>query len=354
MIASGLSFDDVAEANGARASGEEGALTAVTRDIVVMGASAGGIETLRRLVADLPESYKGSIFVVVHLGAESRSELPAILSRAGPLPAVRAEDGMPIKRGVIHVAPPNNHLLVQPGRLAVVHGPRENRHRPAIDPLFRSAAWAYGPRVVGVVLSGSLDDGTAGLWAIKSCGGTTVVQEPSEALYSDMPTNAMMHNRVDHRLLISEIAPLLAKFASEPISGIARVSPPASIGEEIEYMLINRGIEATERLGALSPFTCPSCRGALWEIGEGGHLRYRCHTGHAFSQESLLLDQGTAAEESVYIALRAVEEKAGILRRLAHRLSEPASDVKNDYEQRANDLEATADVLRGLLAGDRT
>jgi len=205
-----------------------------------------------------------------------------------------------------------------------------------------------------VVLSGSLDDGTAGLWAIKSCGGTTVVQEPSEALYSDMPTNAMMHNRVDHRLLISEIAPLLAKFASEPISGIARVSPPASIGEEIEYMLINRGIEATERLGALSPFTCPSCRGALWEIGEGGHLRYRCHTGHAFSQESLLLDQGTAAEESVYIALRAVEEKAGILRRLAHRLSEPASDVKNDYEQRANDLEATADVLRGLLAGDRT
>jgi two-component system chemotaxis response regulator CheB len=327
------------------------ATATVTRDIVTLGASAGGIETLRRLVSGLPDSYPGAIFVVVHIGPESRSEIPAILSRAGPLPAVRAEHGMPIRHGVIHIAPPDEHLLVEPGRLAVVHGPVENRHRPAIDPLFRSAAWAYGPRVVGVVLSGSLDDGTAGLWAIKSCGGTTIVQEPSEALYPDMPNNALMHNRVDHRLLLNDIAPLLAQFAREPLRPARGPSPPASIKDEIEFARVNRGTDAMARLGHLSAFTCPTCRGALWEIDEGGHLRYRCHTGHAFSQASLLLDQGTAAEESLYIALRTVEEKAMSLRRLADRMTGRSAALRADYESRASEMESTADVLRGLLAG---
>lgn len=327
------------------------AVAVATRDIVTIGASAGGVETLRRLVGEFPENYKGAIFVVVHVYAEARSELAAILSRAGPLPAVRAVDGMPIKHGQIHVAPPNQHLLLEHGRLSVVHGPLENRHRPAIDPLFRSAAWTYGPRVVGVVLSGSLDDGTAGLWAIKSCGGTTIVQEPSEALYPDMPANAMMHNRIDHRLLVSDIAPLLVQLADTPIAGVPSHRAPEAIKDEIDFAKISAGLPEIVRLGNISPFTCPSCRGALWEIDEGGHLRYRCHTGHAFSQESLLLEQGSAAEESLYVALRAVEEKAGALRRLAQR-SLRSPGIGDDYERRASDLESTAGVLRGLLAGD--
>jgi two-component system chemotaxis response regulator CheB len=325
---------------------------AVTRDIVVIGASAGGIETLRRLVAALPETYSGAVLVVVHIGAESRSEIPAILSRAGPLSAVEAEDGMPVKHGRIHVAKPDFHLLVEPGRLLVVRGPPENRHRPAIDPLFRSAAWAYGPRVVGAVLSGSLDDGTAGLWAIKSCGGTTIVQEPSEALYPDMPSNALMHNRVDHRLLVSDIAPMLVSLANEPIQVAHALAPSPAIKDEIEYAKMNQTAVATSRLGALSPFTCPSCRGALWEIDEGGHLRYRCHTGHAFSQPSLLVEQTTAAEQSLYIALRAVHEKAATLRRMAERWGDRSASLREDYERRVADLDATADMLRKLLAGE--
>lgn len=320
--------------------------------MVTIGASAGGVETLRRLVGELPEDCAGALFVVVHVNAEARSELAAILRRAGRLPAVRAEDGMPIKHGQIHVAPPNQHLLLERGRLGVVHGPLENPHRPAIDPLFRSAAWTYGPRVVGVVLSGSLDDGSAGLWAIKSCGGTTIVQEPSEALYPDMPANAMMHNRIDYRLLLSDIASKLVQLAAEPIPDLPPFSPPESIKDELEFIRFNGGMQEIGRLGNISPFTCPTCRGALWEIDECGHLRYRCHTGHAFSQDSLLLEQGSAAEESLYTALRAVEEKAGALRRLAERWSGRSPNIRGDYERRANELESTANVLRGLLAGE--
>ncbi|HYS13311.1 MAG TPA: chemotaxis protein CheB [Burkholderiaceae bacterium] len=330
----------------------EAGAAAITRDIVTIGASAGGVETLRRLVGALPQTYGGAIFVVVHVGAESRSELPAILSRAGPLPAVLAQDGATIRRGHIHVAPPDFHLLVQPGRLAVVRGPGENRHRPAIDPLFRSAAWAYGPRVVGIVLSGSLDDGTAGLWAIKSCGGTTVVQEPNEALYPEMPSNALMHNRVDHRLLVNEIAPLLVRLAGEPARVPVQQERPASIRDEVEFTRLNRDMNTMGNLGMLSPFTCPTCRGALWEINEAGHLRYRCHTGHAFSQASLLLEQGSAAEESLYAALRTIEEKAAALRRLAQHWSGRSANLREDYEKRAVDLESIAEVLRGLLAGE--
>ena len=198
---------------------------------------------------------------------------------------------MPIERGRIHVAPPDNHLLVERDLVRVIRGPRENRHRPAIDPLFRSAAWSYGPRVVGVVLTGNLDDGTAGLWAIKSCGGTTVVQEPEDAQHPDMPMSALMHNRIDHRLPLREIPALLVRLVQEQVDG-ALPTPPAGLKDEIEFTKMNRDLRDSQRLGALSPFTCPSCRGALWELEEGGHLRYRCHTGHAFSNASLLIDQG--------------------------------------------------------------
>ena len=318
--------------------------------IVVIGASAGGVSAIRQLVAALPADYAGAIFFVIHLSAESPTVLPEILQRMGPLPVAWAEDGMPIERGRIVVAPRDCHMLLEADRVTVVRGPRENRHRPAIDPLFRSAAWAFGPRVIGVVLTGSLDDGTAGLWAIKSCGGTTVVQDPGDAQYPDMPSNALMHNRIDHRVTLAQMAPLLVDLARQPLR-TAGGSRPQRLKDEVEYAKMNRDISDMDSVGTLSAFTCPSCRGALWELEENGHLRYRCHTGHAYTHASLLIDQNNAIEEAMYMALRAVEEKATALRRLAERWDQGFATLKADYQQRARDMDNTADVLRGLLSG---
>ena len=322
-----------------------------THDIVVIGTSTGGLDALRRLAGSLPADYAGALCVVMHLSADMRSQLPEILSRAGPLPAVRAEDGMALLPGRIHVAPPGQHLLVERGRLSMVHGPRENRHRPAIDPLFRSAAWAYGPRVVGVVLTGSLDDGTAGLWAIKTCGGTTIVQDPDTAQQPEMPLNALMHNRIDYRVPLEEMGALLARLAREPVEVCAPPRAPASLKDEIESAKVNPDIIRVQRLGTPSPYTCPACGGALWELEEGGHLRYRCHTGHAYSQASLMLEQDVRVEDSLYSALRAVQEKAVALRRLAERWNNYPSGIKEGYEERAVELDHTAAVLRTLLSG---
>src|SRR5439155_14810652 len=184
-------------------------------DIVVVGASAGGVEALATLVSTLPPKLPAAIFVVLHISAHSPSFVSDILSRSGLLEAVQASDGMEIKHGRIYVAPPDHHMLVERGNVRVVRGPKENRHRPAVDPLFRSAAEAYGPRVVGVVLTGGLDDGTAGLLAVKRRGGIAVVQDPEEALYSSMPLSALTHVEVDYRLPLSGIGPLLVRLASE-------------------------------------------------------------------------------------------------------------------------------------------
>jgi two-component system, chemotaxis family, protein-glutamate methylesterase/glutaminase len=323
-------------------------------DLIVIGASAGGIQAMQTLLRSLPPSLPAMVLLAIHLAAESRSQMPLLFGRESNLPVNWAEDGEPLVHGQVRIAPPDHHLLVERQALRVVKGPRENRHRPAIDPLFRSAAWSHGPRVVGVVLSGYLDDGTAGLWAIKSCGGITVVQDPDDALQPDMPANALMHNRIDHRLGIEQIGPLLAELATRPAPGQppSPGQPQERIGLEVGFAAMDRNLDDAPRLGALSPFTCPTCRGALWEMDEGGHLRYRCHTGHAFSHSSLLIEQTEELENSVYAALRVVEEKAAALRRLAERWTGRFPQVTDDYTERARQLDRTASTLRALLAGE--
>jgi two-component system chemotaxis response regulator CheB len=235
--------------------------------------------------------------------------------------------------------------------MRVVRGPRENRHRPAIDPLFRSAAWSYGPRVVGVVLTGFLDDGAAGLWAIKTCGGVTVVQAAADAEYPDMPRNAALTTEVDYNLPVSEIGPLLVRLANEPTSPAPEDQRPRALETEIEFQHMDRDIRDMSKLGVLSAFTCPACKGALWEIEDGDILRYRCHTGHAYSRESLLADQTADIENALYSALRAVEEKATVLRRLRERSVGRVDRLAEEYEDKARELDQTAETLRAMLAG---
>ena len=321
-----------------------------THDIIAIGASAGGVETLQRLVSLLPAEIPASIFIVLHIPANSPSMLPLILKRAGKLPALSPLDKTPIKHGRIYCAPPDHHMLIEASSVRIIRGPKENRHRPAIDPLFRSAAWAYRSRVVGIVLSGNLDDGTAGLSAIKACGGTTVIQDPAEARFPDMPMSALKNAIVDHQLTIQQIAELLTDLVNRRATDSPEDLPPG-IKTEVEFSKMNKDNENMSELGgAPTAFACPSCHGALWELQDGALTRYRCHTGHAFSPESLLAEQSDAVEGALYSALRALQEKGVALRRLAaHYANLP--DLQRDYAQRAEQADRSADSIRTLLGG---
>jgi len=273
------------------------------RDIVVVGASAGGVEALTSLVRALPGDLPASVFVVLHLPATGSSALPDILSRAGRLPASHAKDGEPIEQRRIYVAPPDYHLLLRAGHVRATRGPRENGHRPAVDPLFRSAAFEYANRVVGVVLSGALDDGTAGLLAVKSRGGVAIVQHPEDALYPGMPHNAIEHVEVDHVLPAADIGETLGRLAAEP------ATDPAGAGSDdmqTKVELEGFSMEAIEggHPGRPSGFSCPDCNGVLWEIRDGGLVRFRCRVGHAWSPESLLTQQSESLEAALWVALR--------------------------------------------------
>lgn len=326
-------------------------------DIVVIGTSAGGVEALRQLVRELPTDLQASVFVVIHMPAQSPSLLPDILNRVGPLPAAHAVNGGPISRGRIYIAPPDNHLLVERGHVRVVHGPRENRHRPAVDPLFRSAAVAYGPRVVGVVLTGALDDGTVGMKAVKECGGVAVVQNPSEAIYPSMPRSVLQAMKVDYCVGLAEIAPLLARLSSETAEeGAHTVPDDLKTENEIaeQEMEPSELVESVQRLGTLSAFTCPECHGSLWEIHDGDLLRFRCHTGHALSADSLLAEQNDTLEGALWSAVRALEEKMLLARRMALRARERNYfRAAESFALKARDAEQQADAVRRLLLSGR-
>jgi two-component system chemotaxis response regulator CheB len=286
------------------------------KDIVVIGASAGGMDAMQRLVAALPEDLPAALFVVWHLAPGVKSVLPSVLSRAGPLPALNPEDGDPILPGRIYVAPANHHMLLERDFIRVAKGPKENRFRPAIDPLFRSAAYVFGPRAVGIVLSGALDDGTAGLWAIKLRGGTAIVQDPADAVHRSMPLNALENVAVDFKLGAAEIGRRLGALVREA------AAPERAIAEQERRKLehevrIAAEAEALEehvmQYGRLSPFTCPECSGVLTALRDGPILRYRCHTGHAYSASALLASVTEQVEARLWDAVRALDETVMML-----------------------------------------
>lgn len=289
----------------------------MNRDIVVIGASAGGVQALRALVAQLPADLPASVFVVLHLAPHTPSVLHEILAQAGPLPAEPALDGAPLAPGRITVGVADHHLLLEPGCMRITRGPRENCARPAIDVLFRSAAYAFGPRVVGTVLTGNLDDGTAGLWAVKDHGGVALVQHPDDAECRSMPESALRHVDVDRALPLSDLAGAIVAASREIVVPRARRAAAEAMKAEVD---IARGKDALRsgsmELGPLVPNTCPECHGTLFEIREGPIMRYRCHTGHAYSLETLFTEAEEAIDRSLWIVLRAVDERIVLLQRL--------------------------------------
>lgn len=315
------------------------------RDIIVIGASAGGLDALRAVVGGLPPDLGAAVFVVQHFPPQSVSVLPRILSREGPLPAIHAVDGDRIEPSRIYVARPNLHLTLGRDRMHLTRGPRENRHRPAVDPLFRSAARWHGNRVIGVVLSGSLDDGTMGLAAIKAGGGIAIVQDPTEALYPSMPSNAMEHVEVDRALPASEIAEALVDYTLEEVE-----DPPVTDNELDEpdgTIILSDGQTPN---GQVSFLTCPECHGALWEMSEGDLVRYRCHVGHLYSPESLAAEQAEKIEDALWIAYRALQENAALTRRLADSARKRgATRSANRFEAELNDTAERAHLLKDVL-----
>jgi two-component system chemotaxis response regulator CheB len=329
---------------------------------IAIGASAGGVEALQDVVSRLPADLPAPVFVVLHISPFVASSLPAILSKAGPLTAVHPQDGAKIEDGCIYVAPPDHHLLIENGSVAVRMGPKENRFRPSIDALFRSAAYIYGSKAIGVILSGALDDGTSGLWSIKRLGGVSIVQEPNQARFESMPLSALNYVEVDHILPSVEIGSLLSRLINDP------PDPAEPVTSEIMTLMHKEGQIAAEddafqkgimELGELTPFTCPECKGVLVKIAEGKMSRFRCHTGHAYTDNALLEAVMESTGEMLWQVIRSFEESVMLLNHMGKHLQDSGDDSRAEvFFNKARELGKRAstfhaDVLNHeSLSGD--
>jgi two-component system chemotaxis response regulator CheB len=308
-------------------------------DIVVVGASAGGVPAVRSLLAGLPRDLHATLLIVIHMSSRSKV-LPAILASAGPLPVEASQDGAPIQRGRVYIASPDHHLALNNGFLQVVRGPRENRSRPSIDVLFRSAAKQYGPRVIGILLTGLLDDGTAGLAAIKRAGGIAIVQNPDDAEFPDMPRNALDAVDVDYCLPLAEISGIITRLTMPAASVEAAARPKGRPMEEDKW-----------QAGEPSYYACPECGGVLRENDAGNVVTFRCHVGHAFSTQALLESQDDGLENALWAAVRILEEKAHFYRRMAHRHGTGRTPkFAESLGRQANEAEQYAATIRQILS----
>jgi two-component system chemotaxis response regulator CheB len=305
----------------------------MNRDVIVIGASAGGVKVLLDLVAALPADLPATIFVVVHTAAGFASPLPDLLNARGPLPASHPLHEQKIVPGQIYIAPPDNHLLLRNGSMAVVRGPKENGHRPAADALFRSASAAYGPRVIGVVLSGYQDCGTAGMMSIKARGGVSVVQAPETAVADEMPRNVLKKVKVDHVVTPLELADLLVRLSR---SSAGPQTEPSSEIHQLEGDLP----------GEPAGLVCPICTGVLSEAQAGDYHHFRCHVGHTFSLENLVREQGDEMERALWAAVRAMEESATLSLRLT-RLEQ--GELRSRFAEKAQTMQEQADLIRRIL-----
>jgi two-component system, chemotaxis family, protein-glutamate methylesterase/glutaminase len=316
------------------------------RGVVAIGASAGGVEALIAAAASLPRELPCAVLVVLHLPAGGPSVLARIIDRSGPLPAVPAVHGAPLEAGRIYVAVPDHHLLVRDHRVMLSEGPTENSHRPAINALFRSVALSAGQRAIGVLLSGVLDDGVLGSAAIRARGGTTVAQEPTNALFPAMPLNALQAGVIDHEVAAADLGSLLMRLADREIEE-RHMEPDARIELE-NHIAMGRRFETSfdsEKLGPPSGYTCPDCNGSLMDVSDGN---YRCRVGHAWTADSWLRARDHEVEGALWVALRSLQEKAKLSRRLADNAGEGA--LFKRYNALADEAERALSILGDRLA----
>ena len=323
----------------------------IAKRVVVIGASAGGIEALRVLVSGIPETFPAPICIVIHTSPESPGVLAEILNRLTPLSVSQACDGQRLEAGHIYVAPPDRHLIIEPGRVRVTKGPREHRFRPSIDPMFRSAAQVFGPNAIGIVLTGNLDDGVAGLSTIKKLGGTAIVQDPSEALFSSMPLQAMTNVNVDHVVPLTHIPRLLVELTSGLPVDVEPQRVPRHIEVEVNIAKEQNPRDAgLEQVGKPSPYACPECHGVLLEIDDDGRLRFRCHTGHAYSLESLLAAINDGIENAMSTAMRSIEEGSLLMKDIATQLKRRNRSDESARLMNASDrAKQQAEAIRQLI-----
>jgi len=324
------------------------------KDIVVIGGSAGSHGVLKQIMADLPAEFPASIFIATHIPTHGSGYLADILGWSGPLPVSRAIDGAPIERGRVYVAVPDRHLLLVDGTMSLGDGPRENMTRPSIDPLFRSAALAYGPRTVGVVLSGLLNDGASGLSSIKACGGTAVVQTPLDAHSDDMPLAALEAVAADEVAPANELGQVLRKIVATN-AGEA-IACPEGLTLEVQIAAGSRlGAETLRKIALPSAISCPDCGGVLSEICDEEPLRYRCQIGHAYTAE-VLADHTREVDEAMRVALRVMEERVTLVIRMAQDArTSGRGTVAELYEARAEEYGRYATILReAAIAALRT
>ena len=322
--------------------------------IILLGGSAGGLDAVMRVLAKLDAGLPTAVIVVLHLGEGPAQSIENKIKKAGHYKAAYVREGEPIQPGKIYIAPPGYHTLVRNDSLHLSNGPRVNLARPAIDLTFRSAAVAYGAAAIGVILSGMLDDGTAGLYAVARCGGLTVVQEPEDALYPDMPKNALACVQADHLLPATEIGGLLSHLVRVPAPPTIAIPDDIQLENNFDMSTVD-DMSQMDQLGSQVPLGCPECGGPLWEIKGKGPLRYRCHIGHSVNARILLQEQNEEIEQSLWVALRTLEERARMQEKLARWEEESGREsLADSFYERANESHAHAERIRQLLSQMRS
>lgn len=328
------------------------------REVVVVGASAGGIEALQQVLQSLPKHFDAAVLIVLHTSSRADSLLPQILQRSSLSKVVHPHDGEILRKGNVYIAVPDYHMIVEGNMIRVIQGPRENLHRPAIDPLFRSAASSWGRKTIGVVLTGSLDDGTSGLMLVRGAGGAAIVQDPKTAMFSSMPASALEQVPDALVLPVSKIGAALERLVTEPLEGGRddRMRPASLEGlsqaeQEVRIAKFDtEEIEDEHHAGEPSGFACPDCGGVLWELEDKTFLRFRCRVGHAFTARHLGAEQRHAVETALWSALRALEESASLYRRMADRASHKGQNAgASKYDDRVTNTLQNARTLRDFL-----
>jgi two-component system, chemotaxis family, protein-glutamate methylesterase/glutaminase len=323
--------------------------------IVVIGTSAGGMGALERLLVQLPENLPAALFIVQHLGIDSSAEfLMSRLNKFTGLTCVVARHNDSIRKGTVYMAPADKHLLLKQDKLLVAKGPRENQFRPSIDPLFRSAAAHYGSQVISVILTGFMNDGVAGTDAVRRAGGVTIVQDPADAEFPDLPRNVLRHIHPHYQVPISEMGALITRLASQPAPDSITVPQDIKLEADLAERVMTKSnmtnIEDLEKLGNRSPYSCPECGGGLWELTrEGGVHRFRCHSGHAYTTDSLIAGMNEALEETLWIAMRTLEERRTILLNMASQTTNGNSKWTQTQRERAEEMKVHIERIRAVL-----